>query len=405
MAHLRRRYLQHVLEKAKNFSPLLGVLGHRQVGKTTLLESLSKHYYSMDDRAEKDSAIADPKSYLKKRSQGWVALDEVQEVPDLFPALKEWVRTSRQRPGQFLLSGSVRFTSRADVRESLTGRILNFELLPFTVGELEEEPMSDFFFRAVGADSFRPIAERFALDGRSFASKTKRIEQYLVQGGLPGICFIRDAAIRASRIHSQLQTILDRDVRTVVPTTLPYQSLLRVIESLAELQGSILDYSELSRKTEVSRPTLRKLIYGLESVFLLRLVPVQGARKGYGYYFEDLGERYSLLSGSAVPAGGLEHFVFRHASAEFNYRLGDRARFFKYYSHGGHVPVVMEYGGKFLGIICLEEADSDPSRSELMTAYSFLRSYPSSKVIFAHKGRHSKLISDRLAIVPVAWMV
>ena len=61
-------------------------------------------------------------------------INEAQLCSPLFPALKQWVRTNKAKE-QFILSGSVRFTSKADIRESLTGRIISLELLPFTIAE------------------------------------------------------------------------------------------------------------------------------------------------------------------------------------------------------------------------------------------------------------------------------
>jgi AAA domain len=69
-------------------------------------------------------------------------IDEAQLFPALFPALKAHVRINK-RKGQFLLSGSVRFTSKADIRESLTGRIVSLELLPFTISGAAGVPLPD----------------------------------------------------------------------------------------------------------------------------------------------------------------------------------------------------------------------------------------------------------------------
>lgn len=46
MPHLRDRYAKAVIQKLLTHSPLVGLLGHRQVGKTTLLESMSTDYRS-----------------------------------------------------------------------------------------------------------------------------------------------------------------------------------------------------------------------------------------------------------------------------------------------------------------------------------------------------------------------
>ena len=113
-------------------------MGHRQVGKTTLLESVAKQYYTLDRQLDFDIIQSDPETFLSQ-SRSRCGLDEVQMMPSLFPALKEQVRKNKT-PGQFLLSGSVRFTSRKAIQESLTGCIIYLELLPLSISELNIIP-------------------------------------------------------------------------------------------------------------------------------------------------------------------------------------------------------------------------------------------------------------------------
>ena len=92
----------------------MGVLGHRQVGKTTLIGDLCHRYYTLDDEDSRAHLANSSSEFLREISgPGLVALDEVQLLPSLFPALKEWVR-KHKAPGQFLISGSVRFTSQKE---------------------------------------------------------------------------------------------------------------------------------------------------------------------------------------------------------------------------------------------------------------------------------------------------
>ncbi|MCM2323751.1 MAG: AAA family ATPase, partial [Oligoflexia bacterium] len=152
MPHSRKRYLRELLLHALRHSPLVGVLGHRQVGKTTLLQQLTENYLSFDDEAVLERVSRNAKDFLSNEAApsktSPIALDESQLAPSLFPALKELVRRS-PRPGQYLLSGSVRFTSRKAIRESLTGRIINFELHPMSIAELESRPLPDLCRRAL----------------------------------------------------------------------------------------------------------------------------------------------------------------------------------------------------------------------------------------------------------------
>lgn len=109
MAHERKRHLTALLANLSALSPLIGLLGHRQVGKTTLLEAISQHYVTFDDEQTLAAARVNPAAFLTALRSLGTALDECQLAEGLFPALKERVRKDR-RPGQFYLAGSVRFS-------------------------------------------------------------------------------------------------------------------------------------------------------------------------------------------------------------------------------------------------------------------------------------------------------
>ncbi len=101
------------------------VMGARQVGKSTLCESIAatdgRHTVSLDDRAPRENAAADPAGFLAG-FDGPVFIDEVQRVPELILAIKRSV-DREQQPGRFLLSGSANVLGSRKVQEALTGRI------------------------------------------------------------------------------------------------------------------------------------------------------------------------------------------------------------------------------------------------------------------------------------------
>ena len=143
MAHLRKRYIQSLFEESCRFAPITGLLGHRQVGKTTLVSGFVQNYLTLDKSSILTQAQLDPESFISNMKTP-VALDEVQLVPSLFPALKEAVRLNKE-PGQYILTGSVRFSSRKAIRESLTGRINLLEMHPMSISEIHGDSYFKFF--------------------------------------------------------------------------------------------------------------------------------------------------------------------------------------------------------------------------------------------------------------------
>src|SRR3989338_1778801 len=97
MPHRRERHLTGFLKKQSSFWPVVGVVGLRQVGKSTLfreLIGLSAHYLTLDDEDTRGNAEASPKAFLVRQETPLV-LDEVQKCPALFDAVKSAVDRRR----------------------------------------------------------------------------------------------------------------------------------------------------------------------------------------------------------------------------------------------------------------------------------------------------------------------
>lgn len=83
------------------------LIGARQTGKTTLVRNMGP-YRSFDDPLTLASASSDPVGFLAslvRLNRVPIVLDEVQHVPDLFPAIRTIVDADRA-PGRFVLTGS-----------------------------------------------------------------------------------------------------------------------------------------------------------------------------------------------------------------------------------------------------------------------------------------------------------
>jgi len=394
MPHLRRRHITSAISKTLGASPLVGILGHRQVGKTTLLELLAPSYYSLDNPDIEPFVRRDVNRFLRELPMsGTKGLDECQTAESLFPALKEWIR-KHPRPGQFLLSGSVRFTSKKSIRESLTGRIMYHELYPLLISELLEEPIPTTLMQLIRADGFRQCTMLLQSIKLSRAKKSA-FQKYFEQGGLPGICFLRNTQLRANKIEDQLATVLDRDLRSLVQTTLTYRELRFILGELAVLQGAPVDWSHLARETGISRPTVKKIVQTFENLFLIRGIPIEGGRKGIAYYFEDMAEQRQLAPNPSQNQ--MSHFIFTHARGQFAYALAGRFEYFQYLTRSGAiVPIALRTEEGCLGFLPLE--GPTPTLSERRAAESFLKTYAKSKVLLLYHGA-MEVLTDRLIIV------
>ncbi len=89
--------------------PVVGIVGARQVGKTTLARRLTSdwptpvHFFDLEDPTH-EAALADPKLALESL-RGLIVIDEVQRRPELFPLLRV-LADRRGHAARFLVLGS-----------------------------------------------------------------------------------------------------------------------------------------------------------------------------------------------------------------------------------------------------------------------------------------------------------
>ena len=172
IARMIKRRIHDKLVESIDHSPAVGLLGPRQVGKTTLaLEmgatrpSLYLDLESPTDRAK----LADAGRYLAEHEDKLVILDEVHRAPEIFQILRGLIDQGRRRGkagGRFLLLGSASVELLKQSGESLAGRISYLELTPFDATEVDGARMDRLWIRGGFPASFLAANDRISLDWR-----------------------------------------------------------------------------------------------------------------------------------------------------------------------------------------------------------------------------------------------
>ena len=111
--------------------PAVGIIGSRQVGKTTLAMMIAerqagKAVYLDLERPSDLAKLGDAELYLRSVADSLVIVDEVQRRPELFPVIRSLIDEQR-RPGRFLILGSASPALLRQSSESLAGRIVYHE--------------------------------------------------------------------------------------------------------------------------------------------------------------------------------------------------------------------------------------------------------------------------------------
>lgn len=288
MPHRRKRHLEGFLKKQASFWPVVGVVGLRQVGKSTLfreLIGLSSNYLTLDDEDTRSDAESSPKAFLARQETPLV-IDEVQKCPPLFDAVKSAV-DRRRVPGSYYLTGSSSFSAQKNIQESLTGRIGLCELSPMTLAETDEKP-----FAVERLSPLHVHKPRFDIE---------RLSHQATRGGMPVPLFSRDNGVRIQYWKNWLATTLGRDLARVYGRGYDADFAEKVFFELVRHheQGifpTIGDFRFDSRRT-------KKYLSALRNVFVVRSLPCHEAGTGKDVFFlSDSGMASALMKHPASNA-------------------------------------------------------------------------------------------------------
>jgi predicted AAA+ superfamily ATPase len=227
------RTIESRLLRSAKTRPALVLTGARQTGKTsTLLRLFPEHHFvTLDLPSEAEQAEKEPDGFLRRHPPP-VIIDEVQYAPGLFRHLKSRVDAARARYGQFLLTGSQKFTLMKNVSESLAGRadIVELETLSFS--------------------EIRGALPKVA------------IEEAIVRGGFPELYANLDIDPVAF-YNSYLATYLERDVRSLAEVG-NLRDFERFLRACALRSANLLNKADLARDVGISPSTANRWLSMLE---------------------------------------------------------------------------------------------------------------------------------------------
>src|SRR5271166_2772542 len=149
--------------------PVVGLLGARQVGKTTLAAAVARAVegpvmrFDLEDPAAV-ARLADPMLALGELT-GLVILDEIQHRPDLFPSLRV-LADRRPVRTRFLVLGSASPGLLRQSSESLAGRIAYHELPGLMLAEVGLKLSTKLWLRGGFPRAFTAGSERASFDWR-----------------------------------------------------------------------------------------------------------------------------------------------------------------------------------------------------------------------------------------------
>lgn len=217
--------------------PVVGILGPRQVGKTTLAKSLAKnraiHYLDLESASDRQK-LSDPVLYLANHTDKLIVLDEIQNMPSLFNELRGIIDADR-RVGRFIILGSASPVLIKKSADSLAGRIGYIELSPIGLTEI-------------------PFDNELTLWNR---------------GGFP-LSFL-GTSDRGSLIWRKnfIKTYVERDLGLLGLNAEP-QTIERFWRILANSHANLWNAESIGRSMGLTHPTVNRYLDFMEGAFLVR---------------------------------------------------------------------------------------------------------------------------------------
>jgi len=322
------RAIEPRLLRSARTRPVIVLTGARQTGKTATLLHLFPNYafVSLDLPTEAEQAEKEPDSFLERYPPP-VIIDEVQYAPGLFRRIKAAVDANRARNGQFLLTGSQKFTLMKNVSESLAGRADIAELETLSFAEIRD------------------------------ALPQARIETAIVRGGFPEL-YANPEIDSTAFYNSYLATYLERDVRSLTNVG-SLRDFERFLRACALRSANMLNKADLARDVGIAPSTANQWLSMLEaSGQAILLEPwfsnkTKSMVKSPKLYLADTGLLCALLnirSEEALrqsPAVGAvwETFVFAQLR-DRERRAGRAGSLFFWRDRSREVDFVVDAGGR-----------------------------------------------------------
>ena len=307
------RFAADVLRRALEVSPVVVLMGARQTGKSTLVQSepaLADHLYlTLDDPDVRERARLAPDDLV--RSAPHLTLDEVQREPDLLLAVKRAVDADRpRRNGRFVLTGSANLLLMRRVSESLAGRATYVNLWPLArrerlgtgrpgIWSALLSTSSTEWQGLVEAEHDSPVDWRASVRESGYPTPALELDGH-------------DA--RALWFDGYVRTYLERDLQTLsaIGDLVDFRRLMRAASNRL---GGLVNQAEIARDTRIPRATVQRHLNLLETSFQTFRLPAYSVNrtkrlvKGPKLYWSDPALALWLSGASELTGAHLENLV------------------------------------------------------------------------------------------------
>jgi hypothetical protein len=310
------RELENKINKYMNSKEIIAVIGTRQCGKTTMVNHILKdydnvNYITFEDIDNKLLFEEDIKSFIELhvKDYDYLFIDEVQYAKKSGKQLKYIYDTQDIK---MVISGSSSTDLSIESLKYLVGRILVFELYPFSFKEYLSH-RNEKMYRLFTKKTFKNTINR---------KFQNYIKEYLKFGGYPRVVIAGSESEKKTILKNIYQIYLLREIKEILQLG-SNDKLVKLLKALGHQIGSIIQYSELCNITGFDFNTLKKYLNILEQTFICqRCTPFYTNKrkeivKAPKIYFIDPGFRNQCVKDFKIDEFRVGHLYENLVFAEY----------------------------------------------------------------------------------------
>lgn len=267
------KYLQRVADKMlqerlETFGAVL-IEGPKWTGKTTTAEQHAKSFIKLQDpdMADEYLATAAAKPSLLLKGEKPRLIDEWQDAPVIWDAVRTAVDKANGVPGQYILTGS-NTVDKAQIRHTGTGRITRMKMYPMSLWESQESS---------GEVSIRELFDnpKLDIDGVSSKLDVQELISTACRGGWPATLQMNQKTamlVAKDYVNSICENDIskvDRKQRNPKIARQIMRSYARNISTLAKKTNILADVTA-SGDITISMDTYDDYVEALEKLFVIQ---------------------------------------------------------------------------------------------------------------------------------------
>lgn len=268
MEYFSRVADQMLRDRLEAFGAIL-IEGPKWTGKTTTAEQLSKSVIKMQDpdNASEYLATASAKPSLLLKGEQPRLIDEWQDAPVIWDAVRTAVDQSGGTPGQYILTGS-NTVDKTQIRHTGTGRITRMMMYPMSLWESKdssgEVSLHELFYNP-----------SYNIDGATSKLDIPELIRVACRGGWPATLQLSSKASMmiakdyVKTVCNEDISAVDKKERNAKIATQIMRSYARNISTLAKKTNILADVTA-SENIDISMDTFNDYVGALEKLFVIQ---------------------------------------------------------------------------------------------------------------------------------------